>query len=491
MEATIREFMSAVGPGYMLSTAYDTAWAARLVELDEPIGKRALDWLRENQLPDGTWGAATPGYYHDRLISTLAAAIALKRYGNRRDKRRLTRAKQGLEVVVRKLADSAMIETIGFELIIPMLFREAEAAGIIQRWEESDMARLNRQRTAKLSALPGGLINRKVTLAFSSEMAGSDSQRLLDVPNLQEANGSVGHSPSATAYFALEVRRGDAAALNYLRAIAQPDGGMPDVAPFDNFERAWTLWNLKLLQGANGTHDSACQPHVQALRASWKAGRGTGYASGYSVTDADLTAMVLEVLFCYDGFQDVDAIFSYEKEEYFQCYALEANPSVSANIHVLGALRQLGFPKDYPAIQKIVRFLQSTQFWFDKWHISPYYPTSHAIIACAGFLDTLVEDAVSWIVSSQNKDGSWGQYVPTTEETAYCLQALVIWKRAGHFVPDDILQRGSEWLRDHQEPPYLPLWIGKGLYSPTLVIRSAVLSALTLVQEELGYAYAH
>jgi halimadienyl-diphosphate synthase len=491
MEATIREFMSEVGPGHILSTAYDTAWAARLIELGEPIGRRALDWLRENQLSDGTWGAATPGYYHDRLISTLAAAIALKRYGNQTDQARLARAKEGLETVVRRLANSAMIETIGFELIIPTLFREAESAGIIQHWDESDMPRLNRQRTAKLAALPGGLINRYVTLAFSAEMAGADSHRLLDIPNLQEANGSVGHSPSATAYFALELRRADPAALNYLRHMAQSDGGMPDVAPFDNFERSWTLWNLKLVNGFNETHGGAIQPHLDTLRAAWRAGKGTGYASGYSVTDADLTAMVQEVLFCYQGFQDVDAIFSYEKEDYFQCYALEANPSISANIHVLSVLRQLGFSKEHPAIQKIVRFLQSTQFWFDKWHISPYYPTSHAIIACAGFIDTLVEDAVSWIMTSQNEDGSWGQYAPTTEETAYCLQALVMWKRAGHSLDDDVMRRGYDWLSQHQQPPYLPLWIGKGLYSPTLVVRSAVLSALTLVQEELGYAYAH
>ena len=77
------------GPGKMASVAYDTAWAARLTELDEPMGERALEWLRAHQLPDGSWGASEPRYYHDRVICTLSAMIALARYGCAQDRARL------------------------------------------------------------------------------------------------------------------------------------------------------------------------------------------------------------------------------------------------------------------------------------------------------------------------------------------------------------------------------------------------------------------
>ncbi len=73
----ILRLLEEVGPGKMLSTAYDTAWVARLAQRGEEVGLRALEWLRQNQLDDGTWGAEQPRYYHDRLVSTLAAAIAL------------------------------------------------------------------------------------------------------------------------------------------------------------------------------------------------------------------------------------------------------------------------------------------------------------------------------------------------------------------------------------------------------------------------------
>jgi len=50
----VAELLKKIGPGHMMMTAYDTAWIARLTKLGEPIGDRALTWLREHQLPDGS-----------------------------------------------------------------------------------------------------------------------------------------------------------------------------------------------------------------------------------------------------------------------------------------------------------------------------------------------------------------------------------------------------------------------------------------------------
>ncbi|HEX2906304.1 MAG TPA: prenyltransferase/squalene oxidase repeat-containing protein [Phototrophicaceae bacterium] len=480
-----RDLLKTIGSGHMMSTAYDTAWVARLSQLDEPVGNEALVWLRHHQLADGSWGAENPGYYHDRLICTLAAAVTLAHCGEKQDVPRLARAKEALETTVRTLGNQAMIETIGFELIAPTLFAEAESLGLITRWEDGEMTRLDQQRAAKLNALPGGLINRYVTLAFSAEMAGTDSQRLLDVDRLQEANGSLGHSPSATAYFVLQIRQ-DAVAMNYLRGLSNGDGGIPDVAPFDNFERAWTLWNLHLADSGDSELQALVEPHLDFLESAWIPDKGAGYGAGYSVPDSDMTSVIGEVVLRYGRQQDISPLMAFESSDYFKCFLLEANPSVSANIHVLGALRQAGFERQHPAVQKIRRFLYNTQFWFDKWHVSPYYPTTHAIIACVDYLDDLIEDAVTWILTSQNPDGSWGWFSASAEETAYCLQALVVWRRHGHPVPEPVLRRGATWLAEHQAPPYVPLWIGKCLYCPTLVVQSAIISALTLVSQELG-----
>ena len=50
IKSEIKDLLQKLGSSKIYSAAYDTAWAAQLTELGEPIGARALDWLRENQL---------------------------------------------------------------------------------------------------------------------------------------------------------------------------------------------------------------------------------------------------------------------------------------------------------------------------------------------------------------------------------------------------------------------------------------------------------
>jgi halimadienyl-diphosphate synthase len=344
------------------------------------------------------------------------------------------------------------------------------------------------QRAVKLAKLKGFKISRFTTMAFSAEMLGADEQGMLDVENLQEANGSSGHSPSATAYFASEVCPGNAAALTYLRSIIYPDGGVPNLVPFDVFEQSWVLWNLALTGTLDNETLALCQAPLDFLEAAWRPGKGVALSEGYTPVDGDDTSVVYKMLTHFGRPVDIEAVLQYEREDYFSCYALEANPSVSVNIHMLGALREAGFDAQHPSVQKILRFLQKTQmagtFWFDKWHSSPYYTSCHAAIACAGYADDVVRNAVDWILATQSADGAWGYYIPTAEETAYCLQALVMWRRQGGEVPLEVLQRGAAWLAENAEPSYPALWIGKCLYCPELVIRSAILSALTLVAQE-------
>ena len=123
--------------------------------------------------------------------------------------------------------------------------------------------------------------------------------------------------------------------------------------------------------------------------------------------------------------------------------------------------------------------------WVDKWHLSPYYPTAHAIIACSGYADEMVEGAVKQMLATQNPDGSWGYLQETAEETAYALQALCFWKRNGHAVDEKALRTGARWLAQRSNPPYPLLWIGKCLYCPVRVVSAAILSAMGMVLQEL------
>ena len=155
-------------------------------------------------------------------------------------------------------------ETIGFEMIVPSLLEEINELCILRRAtdtrlidliysrrnnkdisinESASVKRPNRVlgrlvhgRAAKLKALPKWLINRHFAHAFSAEMAGTDGIYILDLEHMQEVNGSVGHSPAATAHYAVYGRRGSSAAIKYLCQVVQDygsDGEILDVAPFD------------------------------------------------------------------------------------------------------------------------------------------------------------------------------------------------------------------------------------------------------------------
>jgi hypothetical protein len=92
---------------------------------------------------------------------------------------------------------------------------------------------------------------------------------------------------------------------------------------------------------------------------------------------------------------------------------------------------------------------------------------------------------VSWILETQKPNGSWGFYnFSTAEETAYCLQALILWKRYGGKIPAGRIEQGSYWLANNCLPPYPPFWIDKSLYCPELLVQSSILSALALAEEE-------
>lgn len=484
------QILKNIGAGQTGATAYDTAWIARLVDIDPDLSNQAVQWICENQLRDGSWGAEHPSYYHDRVISTLSAMIVLNYRGRRsQDRTQIDRGLMALEHITsgatRGLAADPNGATVGFEMIVPALVEEAERLGIIKRQGERILGRFSSLREAKMAKLAGAKINRHLTPAFSAEMAGTDNINLLDVDNLQEANGSVGNSPSATAYFLRYIQPDSESALKYLRNTIK--GGAPFAYPFDVFERAWVLWNLSLLEPSDSETRNLCQPHVEFLQKAWRPNRGVGFAQSYTPCDSDDSSMTFDALAYLNQPVDLATIFCYEEKEHFRCYPMEITPSLGANIHILAAFRRADFASTHPAIMKIVGFIRNQRraggYWLDKWHTSPYYITSHAIIALRGYADDLCSDAIDWMILTQNDKGAWGYYgIPTAEETSYCIQALRIWQRYGGKVSEGIITQGAQWLSENDQPPYPPMWISKALYCPELVVQSVIACALELAR---------
>ena len=305
------------------------------------------------------------------------------------------------------------------------------------------------------------------------------------IDDLLEANGSLGHSPSATAYLLCQCQ-GHPATRQYLAEVIGlgHDAAMP-AHPVEIFDTSWVLYNLELANYYASLNGPLTTRLVDLSRA-WVADRGVGFSREYSVPDLDDTAMVFKLLGRAGYSLDIAVFRQYERENHFACYSFERNPSVGVHVHLLEALSQ--YPQNSETRQmrqKILRFLHRSRlqgaYWFDKWLISPYYITSHAIIATLSCDPELARDAIDWMLSTQQADGSWGFYQPTAEETAYCLQALAIYHREAQRLDRAVLDRAAQFLAErYTQPDHPAMWIEKALYTPIHIVRSALISALSL-----------
>jgi len=490
-------FNGKIGNSEMRGTAYDTAWVASVPDVNHPgesAFPQALQWLRLHQRSDGSWGADIP-YAHDRIISTLASLITLAKWSDDRWTR--VQIESGLRSVWRNVTMLARdpYETIGFELIVPTLLEHAKKLAFNLPYSQFDDC--VRKRKYKLSLLPADLVySRRVSSIFSLEFLGDsfDIDAALANGGLSEVNGSVASSPSASAYYLTNVLQDDKA-FDYLSALQKSgNGSIPAVAPFEIFERAWALYNLEKAGYNLASSEPHIAKHLEALYQAWTP-HGVSHTICFGVPELDDTAVVFRVL-RLGGFDvSLDVFVEYELEDHFRCFPYERNTSISAHFHLLEALNAAGMEAKDAPVQKALRFVIDNRihgiYWFDKWHISPYYPTARAVMAFLGMngngdVADVMAQAVQWILQTQNTDGSWGFHgYGTAEETAYCLQALALYRNAGYPVDPHVILSAANFLIESKElqyRSYVPLWIGKSLYSPTYVVHSAVLSALSLAE---------
>ncbi len=483
--AHIRSLLRDLDKKTFSGTAYDTAWVARVMEpagKQQPSYPRALEWLRKHQHPNGSWGSDIE-YYHDRIISTLSAILALAKAGKTAaDRLAIQRGERYIWEKIDLLPQEPH-DTVGFELLLPMLFDEARKINLDLPYEKCDPYRAI--RASKLGMIPPYLLySRKVSSTHSLEfMGGGLNLDLLE--GLQEPNGSFGNSPSATAYILTHCPDNEPA-RKYLSEVTLLDSGSAMSAhPVEVFNKSWVLYNLELT-GTLSDYAELAHPHLDSLWKSWDNTRGVGFSRDYPVPDLDDTAVVFKLLKRAGFPVDADAFLQFEKETYFTCYTFERTPSIGANVHLLDALGAwLGYEHRPRMVKKILRFLRSVRlddaYWLDKWHISPYYITSHAIIASIGFDNELARDAVRWILSTQRSDGAWGWFRPTAEETAYCIQALATYHNQVDRVNTSVIYQAADYLSRQYGAWEMPnMWIEKCLYTPEHIVESTILSAMIM-----------
>lgn len=483
--AHMRSLLNRLDEKTFSGTAYDTAWVGRVMEPPggmQPSYPQAIEWLRTHQHPDGSWGSDIE-YCHDRIISTLSAILTLAKAGNLAgDRVAIERGEHYIWTHFDRLALEPC-DTVGFELLLPILFEESRRINLNLPYAKCEPYR--HIRTEKLGMIPPNLLySRKVSSTHSLEFMGKGLNLDL-LEGMQEPNGSFGNSPSATAYV-LTLCPSNIPARKYIDEVISLDGGSAMSAhPVEVFNRSWVLYNIELTGILSDFIDMA-HGNLESLWQSWDNTRGVGFSRDYPVPDLDDTAVVFKLLKRAGYPVCGDAFLQYEKDTYFTCYTFERTPSIGANVHLLDALSSyLGYEHRPRMIKKILRFLRSVRqedaYWLDKWHISPYYITSHAIIAAIGFDNQLAQDAIRWILATQRSDGAWGRYRSTAEETAYCLQALITYNNHVNRIDTAVIHKAVDYLFLQYGIWDMPsMWIEKCLYTPEHIVKATILSALIM-----------
>jgi len=260
------------------------------------------------------------------------------------------------------------------------------------------------------------------------------------------------------------------------------DGSLPTVAPFEVFEIAWVLYNLS----RSAQRPAEAQPLLRYL-AQALTDDGVGVSREGLRPDADDTALTLTVLHRYGYPISAGPLRPFEGVSFFFTFPLERDASVTANAHVLEVLEVVPpFPRQHLIQQKVIKYLRDARVdgdhWVDKWHGSPFYATAHAVFALTASAPDLCRPAYTWFKNSQREDGSWGWFGRgTPEETAYAVQALMTAPAETLAAMTEQLRRAAAYLNETEAEPVIPMWVGKTLYGPSQVIRSAVLSAQILL----------
>lgn len=477
----------ATRPG-IRGVAYDTAWLAGVPAEGDRRNSRfptTLRWLADNQLSDGSWGS-TVRYEHDRVLCTLAALAPLAEFGRRAEDR------QAIEDGTRylwqhgHLLGHEPVELVGFELLLPTLVERARAAGVAV---PPHLDIYGAQRLRKLELIPGAaLYSPRTTVVHSLEFLGAQAD-LQQLHHAQGDNGAIGNSPAATAFFLAQ--QYDARAQAYLERCLDHTGGAtaPVLYPCDTFELLWAAYHLFL---AGVPARRLLRPAERAQLRAWLRNGGVSLSPSFPIPDADDTAVALLLLNELGERVDPAVLQTFVGADgSFVSFPYERHSSVGVNTHVLHALASVpGYPEAETTIARVVDYMADTHsglYWIDKWHISPLYATSHALLVLqdlpARFQERvahLVERSREWLRQSQNADGSWGFYgQPTLEETAYGLLALA---SAPELSSRDVArcEAAAAYLDTASaEPEFPPMWIDKCLYTPPLIVRAAVEAART------------
>ncbi|KAM7521596.1 hypothetical protein LguiA_011498 [Lonicera macranthoides] len=371
---TVRSMLGSMDDGEISISPYDTAWVALVEDINgsgAPQFPSSLEWIANNQLPDGSWGDRYIFSAYERIINTLACVIALRTWNVHPQK-----GEKGMLFIkgnISKLEEeNAEHMPIGFEVAFPSLLEIARKVGIEVFPEESPVLQeIYARRNVKLTRIPKDIMHRvPTTLLHSLEgMKDLEWEKLLQ---LQCKDGSFLFSPSSTAFALISTK--DSKCLSYLsNAVLKFNGGVPNVYPVDLFEHIWVVDRLQRL-GISRHFKSQIKDCMDYIHRYWRK-EGICWARNSPVQDIDDTAMGFRLLRLHGYPVSADVFKNFKNGGEFFCFAGQSNQAITGMYNLLRASQMLlpgeGILEDAKQFSyKFLKEKQAANEILDKWIIT-------------------------------------------------------------------------------------------------------------------------
>ncbi|KAG8635866.1 terpene synthase 6, chloroplastic [Manihot esculenta] len=249
-------------------SSYDTAWVAMVPSQNgykQPLFPECLDWIMENQQPDGSWALdpTHPLLIKDSLSSTLACLLALHKWdaGDQL-------VNKGLDFIASNIwaaTDQHQLSPLGFDIIFPGMIEHARDVGLNLPINDSSIEGMLSKRDLEIKSFQGE-INK---LAYFAEGLTrlNDWQKLM---KYQSSNGSLFNSPSATAAALTHLH--DEKCLDYLHSLVTKfDKAVPTLYPLDIYSRLYMIDSLAKL-GIDRHFTEEIATTLDDIYRSWKQG---------------------------------------------------------------------------------------------------------------------------------------------------------------------------------------------------------------------------
>ncbi|KAM7461961.1 hypothetical protein LguiA_030082 [Lonicera macranthoides] len=195
-----------------------------------PCFPSCVDWIKENQKVDGSWGLnpSHPSLVQDSLSSTLACVLALQKWNVGEQL-----VQKGLDFIGSNrsaLDDKNQISPLGFDIVFPGMISYAQELGLNLPLDTAFLDRMHYNRDMQIQREKAG------SHAYFAEGFGESYDWKELIKNEQRSNGSIFNSPATTAAALIHLH--DDKCLKYLQSVLKINGkAVPSIYPYDKYVR--------------------------------------------------------------------------------------------------------------------------------------------------------------------------------------------------------------------------------------------------------------